>query len=855
MVGLGPKRKPSRKGSMSDVPKDLLEQIKDLERLFTVDAEKLKKITDHFVSELEKGLTVKGGSIPMNPTWVMSFPTGYETGTYLALDMGGTNLRVCEITLAEEKGEFDITQSKYRMPEELKTGKSEELWEYIADCLQQFIEYHHEDEELETLPLGFTFSYPATQDYIDHGVLQRWTKGFDIEGVEGHDVVPLFEEALAKRGVPIKLTALINDTTGTLIASAYTDDHMKIGCIFGTGCNAAYMENCGSVPKIADMKLDPDLPIAINCEWGAFDNEHKVLPRTQYDIIVDENSPRPGQQAFEKMIAGLYLGEIFRLVLVGLHENPNVDIFPGQNIAKLKKAYTLDSSFLSLIEEFVIPIPKDGTSIRSHLTLTFYRDPFENLTETHELFINRLDIKTTRPELELIRRLAELIGTRAARLSSCGVAAICKKKNIEACHVGADGSVFNKYPHFKARGAQALREILDWPKGKRDPIDIRAAEDGSGVGAALIAALTMKRIQEGNLAGIKNTEDFDQTTTQHWRDEGYDVSYLPWNGGGKQYREKLHHLSDDLDLGEKYALVAYGEAAGGALLVAQKPIGKLCVLVAYYPTILPSSSAASPFPPSLRVLVHLAGSQRVAPKYKSYSYADAEPGFAEHDDENFDKIAAGLAWSRSLDQVRRGFGIEVDLEGAWEGHLAQGERERLTQVVVMLVEFKTKDADATMRTMVPEPYVNHIPTMTGGIGASDLRRFYHDYFIPSNPPSMRMKLISRTIGSDRVVDEMHCSFRHTTEMPWMLPNVPPTNKLVEVALVSVVRIRGGKLCHEHIYWDQASVLVQIGLLDPELGAPGLGKNGVEELPIVGVESARKVLDEEGEESNLLIADW
>jgi hexokinase len=131
----------------------------------------------------------------------MAFPTGHETGTYLALDMGGTNLRVCEITLTDAKSEFDIIQSKYKMPEELKTGQAEELWEYIADCLQQFIEHHHHgrEKELGTLPLGFTFSYPATQDYIDHGVLQRWTKGFDIDGVEGKNVVPMFEAALAKR--------------------------------------------------------------------------------------------------------------------------------------------------------------------------------------------------------------------------------------------------------------------------------------------------------------------------------------------------------------------------------------------------------------------------------------------------------------------------------------------------------------------------------------------------------------------------------------------------------------------------------------------------------------------------------
>lgn len=129
----------------------------------------------------------------------MAFPDGNETGTFLALDMGGTNLRVCEIILTDEKSEFDIIQSKYRMPEELKSGTSDELWEYIADCLQQFIESHHAGEKVKALPLGFTFSFPATQDFIDHGVLQRWTKGFDINGVEGHNVVPMFENALAKQ--------------------------------------------------------------------------------------------------------------------------------------------------------------------------------------------------------------------------------------------------------------------------------------------------------------------------------------------------------------------------------------------------------------------------------------------------------------------------------------------------------------------------------------------------------------------------------------------------------------------------------------------------------------------------------
>lgn len=176
-----------------------MSQIERLEELFLVSTDKLKEISDHFVGELTQGLTEEGGDIPMNPTWVMGMPDGMETGKFLAIDMGGTNLRICEVDLLDEKGEFDIIQSKYRMPEELKTGTGEELWGYIADCLQQFVEYHHEDEHLDQMPLGFTFSYPATQEYIDHGVLQRWTKGFDVQGVEGKDVVEPFEAALKER--------------------------------------------------------------------------------------------------------------------------------------------------------------------------------------------------------------------------------------------------------------------------------------------------------------------------------------------------------------------------------------------------------------------------------------------------------------------------------------------------------------------------------------------------------------------------------------------------------------------------------------------------------------------------------
>jgi len=157
----------------------------------------------------------------------------------------------------------------------------------------------------------------------------------------------------------------------------------------------------------------------------------------------------------------------------------------------------------------------------------------------------------------------------------------------------------------------------------------------------------------------------------------------------------------------------------------------------------------------------------------------------------------------------------MNLSKLWEEHTAH--------------EFTTRDTEATLATMVEDAYVNHIPVMTGGNGIAALRAFYSQDFIPSMPPDTTLTPVSRTIGEDQLVDEMIFSFTHTEEMPWMLPGVAPTNKKVEIALVAIVKFRDGKLAHEHIYWDQASVLKQIGLLtDPS-------------LPVFGVETARRVL--------------
>jgi carboxymethylenebutenolidase len=200
-----------------------------------------------------------------------------------------------------------------------------------------------------------------------------------------------------------------------------------------------------------------------------------------------------------------------------------------------------------------------------------------------------------------------------------------------------------------------------------------------------------------------------------------------------------------------------------------------------------------------------------------YVYADAGHGFNNDSRDVYDPFAAQLARSRTLGLLRRAIGPRYDLSALWDNHGAQ--------------EFQFRDLDATLASMTPDAYVNHVPTITGGYGLAELRRFYGEHFIPRLPADTRLVPISRTVGPDRVVDELLFCFTHDCEIDFMVPGIPPTGKYVEVPLVAIIEFRGDKLYNEHIYWDQASMLVQLGILDPR------------GLPVAGIETARKLKGE------------
>jgi carboxymethylenebutenolidase len=216
------------------------------------------------------------------------------------------------------------------------------------------------------------------------------------------------------------------------------------------------------------------------------------------------------------------------------------------------------------------------------------------------------------------------------------------------------------------------------------------------------------------------------------------------------------------------------------------------------------------------------------PNAELYTYAGADHAFARIGGMHFDKPSALMAHGRTIAALKSAIGPDFNLSDLWEQHVHH--------------EFAARDVPATMATMVAEPYVNHIPTLTGGVGSRQLARFYQHHFVHANPDDMRMIPISRTVGALQVVDEFIMCFTHSREIDWMLPGVAPTGKYVEIPMIGIINFRGDKLYHEHIYWDQASVLVQIGLLDPTL------------LPVAGIESARKLLDETIP-SNQMMARW
>ncbi|KAF9338320.1 glucokinase [Podila minutissima] len=461
------------------------ETISQLTKAFAFPIAAYDGLVDQFIKELDEGLRVED-AMPMIPTFVYELPTGQEKNKILSLDLGGTNLRVCRTTLAGN-GEFDIVHKKWTISDELKKGPGKGLFAWIADRIEEFLSTSCQNDHLEdTYPLGMTFSFPCEQLDINVGKLINWTKGFRGLDVVGHDVVKILQDCIDAKGLKITVNSLINDTVGTLLATTYKHPGCEIGIIFGTGTNCAYLEDQANITKIKPTAANFKSPTnqqLINTEWGAFGNKSGALPTNDYDRRLDQKSSQPGNQLYEKMVSGLYVSELTRIVIHDLAHS-------GELFAGTAKTAKTDQE----LGDLAIKERLDGAMMGA-----FEGDTSANLDVIDQHFKSHYNLDTSLGDRETIKHICQLISARAARLSAVGIAALIKKRELLAkpkkIIVGIDGSLFNKYPNFRQHLEGALNEIFDAATVKAK-ISLIHAEDGSGVGGAIAAYLACKQLHK-----------------------------------------------------------------------------------------------------------------------------------------------------------------------------------------------------------------------------------------------------------------------------------------------------------------------------------------------------------------------
>nr|CAD7454508.1 unnamed protein product [Timema tahoe] len=387
-----------------------------------------------------------------------------KKGKFLALDLGGSTFRVLVVDLDE--GKFEMESKIYAIPLEKMTGRVNELFDHIATCLSDFI--HEKKLHDQNLPLGFTFNFPVRQVSLDSAIIQRFTKGFNIVDGEGKDVVELLKAALDRRqDIKVNVCAVLNDTVGTLMSCAWKNQTCKIGLIIGTGTNTCYVERVENV-EMFESKTNKSYVI-INTENPAFGEDGKLeFVLTEFDKEVDSNSINKGQQIYEKMISSMYLGELVRLIVLKLiKEN---EMFGGNSSDLFNTQYLFDTKYMSDIES-----EEAGKWDRMSMILMGLDMGHGNEQD----FVN-------------LRYIVEVLSQRAAALVSACMVALINKMDFNPVTIGVDGTLYKQHPNFRPMMLEYIGKFVK--KGIK--FELMLSEDGSGRGAALVAAAAIRARSE-----------------------------------------------------------------------------------------------------------------------------------------------------------------------------------------------------------------------------------------------------------------------------------------------------------------------------------------------------------------------
>ncbi|KAF6985824.1 hypothetical protein CFC21_003639 [Triticum aestivum] len=421
--------------------------LRGLEERSAAPPARLRQVADAMAVEMHAGLASEGGSkLGMIISYVDSLPSGQEKGLFYALDLGGTNFRVLRVQLGGKEGRVVKQEcDEISIPAHLMTGTSQELFDFIAAALAKFVASEGEDFHLlegRQRELGFTFSFPVKQSSIASGTLIKWTKGFSIDET-------------------------VNDTIGTLAGGRYDDNDVVAAVILGTGTNAAYVERANAIPKWHGL-LPKSGDMVINMEWGNFRSSH--LPLTEFDQALDAESLNPGEQIYEKLISGMYLGEIVRRVLLKMTEEAS--LFGDDIPPKLKIPFILRTPHMSMMH---------------HDTSADLRTVGAKLKDV--LGIQGTSLKTRR----LVVAVCDIVAKRGARLAAAGIHGVLKKlgRDIPGSDkhrtvIAMDGGLYEHYTIFSETLENTLREMLG--EEVSSSVVIKLANDGSGIGAALLAA-------------------------------------------------------------------------------------------------------------------------------------------------------------------------------------------------------------------------------------------------------------------------------------------------------------------------------------------------------------------------------
>ena len=434
--------------------------LDDLAAEFAFPAGRMRAMIAAFQDEMRRGLAGGPSSLKMLPTYADN-PTGRERGSVLALDLGGTNVRILRIGLTGDGRAPSLESDKYKLEPEHLVSDAAVLFGAIARFIGRFLSRRGLTDPFD---MGFTFSFPIRQLGIDRGELIVWTKGWSAAGVVDHDVVALLNRALAREGLErVRVVSLNNDTTGTQVARAYFDSSCDAGCILGTGTNVCYRETTAAVGK--PLGAYAGEAMIVNMESGNFNRD---LPRNRFDTMLDGMSDNPGEQGEEKMVSGKYLGELVRLVVADLAAAGR--LYGGRTPALFSEPGLFTS-------EHVCAIKSDGSA---------------GAEAVRSLLAGLGASGTGAEEAGAIRRVGWIVSARASRIAAAVLAATISKGDpaLDRPHtVAVDGSVFEKHPGFKEEMEKTFLEL--WPE-RGDRIRLALTHDGSGLGAAIIAASTAR---------------------------------------------------------------------------------------------------------------------------------------------------------------------------------------------------------------------------------------------------------------------------------------------------------------------------------------------------------------------------